>query len=68
MPDPSKEQEYHEEAEGLRQLDKATQRQVIAIHRKTANNPKLGKRDRQAAAERADCLERLLKLTPPQKI
>jgi hypothetical protein len=52
--------EYREEAERLKALDRATQRQVIELHRSTATDPKATRADRQAAAERADALERFL--------
>lgn len=58
------EQEYREEAERLKVLDRDTQRQVIELHRRTAADPKATRADRQHAAERADALERLLGLPP----
>ena len=61
MPDPAKEQEYHAEAERLAQLPKADQREIIALHRSVAGNPKVPKQDRQLARERADALERHLR-------
>jgi hypothetical protein len=54
--------DYVAEAKRLALLSKDDQRAVIAIHRDTANNQKLPKADRDAARERADALERLLKL------
>jgi hypothetical protein len=62
MPDSKKEHEYAEEAERLRQLPRAEQRQIVALHRSVADNPKVPKRDRAAARELADALDRLLKL------
>jgi hypothetical protein len=54
--------DYTEEAKRLAFLSKDDQKAVIAIHRDTANNRKLPKADRDAARERADALEQLLKL------
>jgi hypothetical protein len=62
MPDPAREQEYREEAERLAKLPRADQREIIALHRSVANNPKVPKRERQAGLERAAALERLLRL------
>ncbi len=56
------EQAYREEAKRLRLVDRKTQRQIIALHRSVAENAKVKKRDRDAARERADTLERLLGL------
>lgn len=50
------------EAERLALLPVADQREVIALHRSVADNPKVPKADRQAAADRADALERHLRL------
>jgi hypothetical protein len=61
MLEPAKEQEYREEAERLALLPGADQREVIALHRSIADNPKAAKADRQAARERADALERHLR-------
>jgi hypothetical protein len=57
-----KEQEYREEAGRLAQLPVEVQRQILDIHRSTANDPKLRKRDRDEARERVEALERLLGL------
>ena len=62
MPDPAKEQEYREEAERLALLPKADQREIIALHRSVAANPKVPKRERDSGKARADALERLLGL------
>jgi hypothetical protein len=56
------EQEYREEAERLAQLPVEVQLQVLDIHRSTADNRKLSKRDRDAARERVEALERYLGL------
>ncbi len=64
MPDPSKEKEFREEAERLAQLPREDQREIIALHRSVADNPKVPKRDREEARRLADALERLLKLRP----
>jgi hypothetical protein len=53
--------EYKAEAERLSLLPPADQREIIALHRSVAGNPKLPKVDRRAAAERADALERHLR-------
>jgi hypothetical protein len=58
---PEKEHEYREEAERLAQLPVADQREIIAMYRDIASNPKLPKRDRQAGLERAEALERHLR-------
>jgi hypothetical protein len=58
-----KEQEYREEAGRLAQLPVEVQRQILDIHRSTANDPKLRKRDREAARERLVALENFLGLT-----
>jgi hypothetical protein len=61
MPEPDKEQEYRAEAERLALLPQEEQAAVIAWHRDIAGNPKVPKRDREAARERAEALDRLLK-------
>jgi hypothetical protein len=58
------EQEHRAEAARLRCVDRDTQRQIIAIHRNTAENRKLPKEDRDFARRRADALERILGLAP----
>jgi hypothetical protein len=60
MIDPKKEQEYRLEAERLALLPVADQREIIALHRSVASNPKVPKRERQAGLERAAALEKLL--------
>jgi hypothetical protein len=65
--DPAKEQEYREEAERLAKLPRDVQRQAVAIIRAPADNPKLGKRDREEARDRADTLERHLRRLNGQK-
>jgi hypothetical protein len=62
MSDAGKEQEYSEEAERLSQLPVEDQREVIALHRSIASNPKVPKREREAGKERAAALESLLGL------
>lgn len=61
------EQEYREEAERLKALDRETQRQVIELHRRTAADPKATRADRRVARERADALERFLGLSRPKR-
>jgi len=67
MSDPSKEQEYREEAERLSLLPVGDQREIIALHRSVADNPKVRKADREAARERADALEKHLGLRVKRK-
>jgi len=55
------EEEYRAEAERLALLPVADQKEIIALHRSVADNPKLVQRDRQAAADRADAMERHLR-------
>jgi hypothetical protein len=52
--------EHHAEAKRLAKLPREDQRAVIALHRSVADNPKVPKRDRDLARERAETLERLL--------
>jgi hypothetical protein len=59
--------EWREEAERLALLPKADQREIIALHRSVADNPKVRKADREAAAQRADALEKHLGLRPKRK-
>jgi hypothetical protein len=63
-PDPAKEQEYREEAERLAQLPREEQRQIIALHRSVAEDAKVSKANRREARDRAEALERFLRLTP----
>ncbi len=67
MPDLAKEQEHRAEAERLAQLPRADQREIIALHRSVASNPKVPKWERQAGLERAAALERLLRLAPKKR-
>jgi hypothetical protein len=62
MLEPAREQEYREEAERLALLPVEDQREIIALHRSIASNPRVPKREREAGKERADTLERLLGL------
>lgn len=57
------EQEWREEAERLKVLDLETIREIIAIHRSTANDPKADRKDRIFARKRAEALERFLGLS-----
>jgi hypothetical protein len=61
MPDLAREQEHRDEAERLAALPPEEQMRIIAMHRADAANPKVPKRDRAFAAERADALERHLR-------
>jgi len=58
---PEQEQEYREEAERLAKLPADVQRQAVALIRGPADDPKVGKRDREEARERADALKRHLR-------
>jgi hypothetical protein len=64
QPSRDPEQEHRAEAARLRCVDRDTQRQIIAIHRNTAENRKLPKQDRDFAGQRADALERILGPAP----
>jgi hypothetical protein len=66
-PKPAKEAEYREEAERLARLPVADQREIIALHRSVADNPRVPKRERQAGLERAAALERLLGLAKKKR-
>jgi len=59
---PASEAEHREEAERLALLPREDQREIIALHRSIASNPKVPKREREAGRERAAALERLLGL------
>ncbi len=59
--DDDKEREYAAEAERLALLPLYDQREIIALHRSVADNPKLAMRHRDEARERADSLERHLR-------
>jgi hypothetical protein len=61
MLDPSREQEHREEAERLALLPVDDQKRILAMHRADAANPKVPKRDREFARERADALEKHLR-------
>lgn len=55
-------EEWRQEAERLKLVDRQTQRQIIAMHRQIAANSKIPKRDREHARQRADALEKFLGL------
>ncbi len=59
---PEQELEFREEAERLGQLAREDQRAFIAMLRADSDNRKVPKADRDFARERADALERFLKL------
>jgi hypothetical protein len=67
MLDPAKEQEYQEEARRLALLPREDQREVIALYRKIANNPKVPKQEREEGHRRANALKRFLRLTKGKK-
>jgi hypothetical protein len=62
MADPAKEQEYRTEAAGYRRLPVPVQRSIVATLRLAARNVSLSEADRRTLLERADPLERLLRL------
>ncbi len=68
MQDNANEQEYREEAERLALLPAADQKEIIALHRSIADNPKVPKRERDAGRQRADALERHLKRLARRKM
>ena len=55
------EREYREEAERLAAIPIEDQKEIIAMHREIASNPKVPKRERVAGLARADALERHLR-------
>ena len=61
------EQEFREEAARLAVLPVSDQRAFVAMLRADAANRKVPKRDRDFARERADALERFLKLGKRKK-
>ena len=56
-----REGEFRAEAERLALLPGEVQQQDVAIIRAPADDPKVGKSDREAARERADALEKYLR-------
>jgi hypothetical protein len=67
MPESDQEREHREEAKRLGVLPRNEQRQIVALHRSVADNPKVPKRDREEARSLADALERLLRLAPKKR-
>ena len=65
--DMDKEQEYRDEAERLKQLPRAEQRQIVEMYRDVALGKGVPARERKTGLERVAALERLLKLTPRKK-
>jgi hypothetical protein len=61
MCDADREQQYRDEAERLAELPPDVQRQAVALIRAPSEDPKVRKRDREDARERADALERHLR-------
>ncbi len=57
---PEQEQECRAEADRLKPLDVATQRQIIDLHRSVAADRKVKKHDREEARQRAAALEKFL--------
>ena len=64
---PDRANEHKDEADRLALLPVADQRAIIAMHRADAANPKVPRRDREYAAERAKALARFLGLTGKRK-
>jgi hypothetical protein len=64
---PEQEQECRAEAERLAELPREVQRQAVALIRAPADDPKVGRRDRDETRERADALERHLRRLNRQK-
>jgi hypothetical protein len=60
--DPAKMEEYRREAERLALLPIEDQRAIIALHRSVADDKEVSESDRKVARERANALERLLRL------
>jgi hypothetical protein len=60
-PEPSPEQEYRAEAGRLALLPAEDRRAIVALHRSVADDPKVPKRDRDAARERSEALARHLR-------
>ena len=58
---PDNNPEYAAEAERLALLPRDVQRQAVALIRAPADNPKVGKRDREEARQRAEALGRHLR-------
>jgi len=58
---PAKEQEYREEAKRLALLSIEDQREIIAIYRECAKNPKATKREREWGLARVRALQRHLR-------
>ena len=58
---PEQAQEYRQEAARMAQLPKVEQAAYLAWQRDIAGNPRLKKADRDAARERANVLNRLLR-------
>jgi hypothetical protein len=61
MPNPEQERDYRAEAERLARLPREVQRQAVALIRAPADDPKVDKRNRREARDRADALERHLR-------
>jgi hypothetical protein len=53
-------EEHREEAERLARLPLADQNEILALHRSVADNPKVPKKDREAARARVDALAKEL--------
>jgi hypothetical protein len=60
-PEPDREKEYRAEAGRLALLPAEDRRAILALHRSVADNPKVPKRDRDAARARSEALARHLR-------
>jgi len=58
---PEQEQEYREEAQRLAMLPVDEQKQILALYRECASNPKVPKRERVWGLVRVKALERHLR-------
>ncbi len=65
--DTDKEQEYRDEAERLKQLPRAEQRQIVELIGSPARDPKVSQANRLEARRRSRALARLLKIAPRKK-
>ena len=67
MTDPTKDRDQLAEAQRLALVPVEDQKQILAMHRAIAGNAKVPKADRQLARERADALEKHLRLLNKSK-
>ena len=65
MLDPITEREYRNEAAELERMPLREVREVIAMCRQVASDPRVPRRDRDEERRRVEALERFLGLAPP---